>query len=226
MSGRRGGTRRRATRKPVIVVAGEDSNDRKCLALLIEALCPGARGRCVEISDPVRLHGATGANLARRVAAIVAKARARSERENADIAAIFVHEDYDGIDSEKCDAARRKVQAALEAGVGTAHYVLATWEIEAWLIMFPDALSATVRSWSLPRKYRGKDTGRISDPKKVLIRELSASGRTYRESDAPRIVEKAIELALLDKPSGSNNSWSELGKRISTMCEAIAGVTG
>lgn len=225
MSSRRGGTRRRATRKPVIVVAGEDSNDRKCLASLIEALCPDARGRCVEISDPVRLRGATGGKLTERVATIIGKARARSERENAEIAAVFVHEDYDGIDSDTRDAARRKVESALQNALGTAHYVLATWEIEAWLIMFPGALTATVSSWLLPRKYLGKDTGRISDPKKVLIRELSSGGRTYRESDAPRIVEKAIELSLLDKPSGSNSSWRELGQRISAMCAAIADVT-
>src|SRR5690606_16939457 len=68
------------------------------------------------------------------------------------------------------------------------HYVLAVEEMEAWLLLFPDALSDLVGSWKLPAKYRGKDTGRLTDPKGILMREVSKGGRRYRESDAPAVL--------------------------------------
>lgn len=73
---RRSGTGIGASRKPVVVVAGEDSNDRKGLRVLLEAFCPDMRGRVVEISDSVRLRQAQGATLAPRIATLLRKARA------------------------------------------------------------------------------------------------------------------------------------------------------
>ncbi|WP_433362936.1 hypothetical protein [Streptosporangium sp. CA-115845] len=49
---RRGGTRIRPTRKPIVVVAGEDRNDRLSLRILLEEFCPEMRGRIAEIGDP------------------------------------------------------------------------------------------------------------------------------------------------------------------------------
>jgi hypothetical protein len=44
---RRGGTRVRPTKKPIVVVAGEDRNDRLALRVLLEEFCPEMRGRIV-----------------------------------------------------------------------------------------------------------------------------------------------------------------------------------
>lgn len=92
----------------------------------------------------------------------------------------------------------------------TAHYVLAVWEIEAWLMLFPEALSAITSSWRVPAKYRNKDTGMLSDPKRILTNEIGKSGRRYRESDAPAIFEKVVALNAQEKPNGSNKSWDKL----------------
>jgi hypothetical protein len=191
----------------VVVVAGEDANDRTCMRLLLEAFCPDMRGRIVEIKDSVRLRLATGKNLTDRVDALSRKVRARAERENAEVACVFVHEDFDACDGDELVATRKRVQDELEIRLGTAHYVLAAWEIEAWLLLFPEALAKVVVGWRVPQRYRARDTGLLSDPKRILTSELGKTARRYRESDAPAVIEKVVTLGHHRTPAGSNRSW-------------------
>ena len=219
---RRIGTAQRATKKPVIVLAGEDGNDRRCLRIAIEAHHPDSRGRIVEINEQVRLRQANAQNLADRVTKLVRLADARAAREKAEIAAFFVHEDFDAVDSPERAATQRRVQHALSARLDRAHYVLATWEIEAWLLLFPRAVSATHPSWTIPKKYRGRDTAKVHDPKQVMAREVSRNGgRRYRESDAAEILDKAVELGESATPSGTNVSWLELQIGIDSLARPI-----
>jgi hypothetical protein len=215
---RRGGTRIRATRRPVVVLAGEDRNDRRCLRILLEAYCDEMRGRLVEINEPVRLHRVPADRLPRRISDLAALVRARAAAEDAELACAFVHEDLDGTDGDTYPVIHHRVQQALRAELGNAHYVLAVEEMEAWLLLFPDALSDLVGSWKLPAKYRGKDTGRLADPKSILMREVSKGGRRYRESDAPAVLERAVALALHRDPVGSNRSWTRFGTDIADCC--------
>lgn len=212
------GTGIRATRKPVVVVAGEDANDRRVLRLLMEAQCPGMKGRVVEISDSVRLHLATGANLEKRVETLARKARARAARERTELACIFIHEDLDAPTGAAYETARSRVQSAVEAEFGRGHYALAAAEVEAWLLLFPDALQTFVPSWSVPAAVRGRDTGAISDPKRVLRTKLSSAGRRYSESDAPHIVDVAIRRGFIQSPIGSNRSWTSFLADVTSCC--------
>lgn len=214
----RGGTRIRATRRPVVVLAGEDRNDRRCLRILLEAYCQDMRGRLVEINEPVRLHKVPAERLQRRVSELARLVRARAVGEDAELACVFVHEDLDGTDGDDYPLIQRRVQEALCAELGSAHYVLAVEEIEAWLLLFPDALSAFVGSWKVPARYRGKDTGRLADPKGILMREVSRSGRRYRESDAPAVLEKAVAAEIHKAPAGSNRSWAQLAADAEECC--------
>jgi hypothetical protein len=207
---RRGGTGRRATTKPIIVLAGEDRNDRTSLRVLLEAISPQMRGRIVEISDMVRLRQATGDTLKQRVAVLARKVLARAAREGAEVAGVFVHEDLDAVDSADYLATHGRVQNALNRHFRTAHYVLAVWEIEAWLLLFPDALVAFNRSWTVPARYRNKDTGLLADPKRLLVNEVSSAARRYRESDAPDILAKAVSLNRQPHAVGSNRSWQRM----------------
>ncbi|GLX96751.1 hypothetical protein [Herbidospora sp. NBRC 101105] len=193
-----------------MVVAGEDRNDRLALRVLLEEFCPEMRGRIVEISDKIRLHQATGATLAARAEALAGKVRARAARDDTSVACVFVHEDLDRTDSDVYPVVRERVEMALESALGTAHYALAVSEIEAWLLLFPDALSAVAASWTVPAKYRGKDTGRLLDPKKLLKNEVSGSSRRYRESDAPDVLDQAAKLGLLSRPAGRNRSFAQV----------------
>jgi hypothetical protein len=90
---RRIGTAGGATRRPVVVIAGEDGNDRRALRVLLEGICPDMAGRLVEIRDSVRLRYADDTALRQRVSVLYRKALARAERERAELACLFVHED-------------------------------------------------------------------------------------------------------------------------------------
>ena len=190
------------------MLAGESGNDRAVLRVLLEALCPQAQGRIVYVNDAVPLRDATGANLAQRVKHFAKLVRARAARERAEVACVFIHEDFDAVDSPSHDVAHKRVQQALDQEFGHAHYVLAAWEIEAWLLLFPQGLTTFATSWKVPASYRGIDTGKIHDPKRVLRHEVSKAGPRYRESDGPAIVERAVAVGLHTAPAGSNRSYA------------------
>jgi hypothetical protein len=203
----------------VVVLAGEDRNDRCCLRILLEAYCDDIRGRLVEINDPVRLHKVAPERLLAQVTDLARLARARAAREDAELACVFVHEDLDRTDGDEYPTIRRRVQEALEAELGNAHYVLAVEEIEAWLLLFPDALSTAVGSWKVPAKYQGRDTGRLADPKGILTREVTKGNRRYRESDAPNVLEEVVKAGGLLSPAGSNRSWTRLRTDVEECCQ-------
>lgn len=71
------------------------------------------------------------------------------------------------------------------------------------------------RTWKVPAKHLGKDTGRFPDPKGVLKREVSkGKGRRYTESDAPDVFRAVIEGGYLNSPRGSNSSWTHFWRGV------------
>ena len=207
---RRLGTAVRATRKPVIVVAGEDANDRECLKVIGEAICPDAAGRVVPINQTVRLCRATSKVLDQRVDRLVNLARARAAREDSDMAALVVHEDLDEVDSHARKLTLNRVRLALKNSVDPAVYALAAEEVEAWLLLFPDALEEYVQGWKVPKALRGEDTGLVQDPKGELRRRVSTGTRRYEESDSPQILQRVVKRSGLSSYSGSNGSWVDM----------------
>jgi hypothetical protein len=168
VTSRPGGTSRRATRKPIVVIAGESANDREVLRCFLEEFCPEMKGRIVFLNDKVPLRDAGEENLRRRVERFAAQVRARAARERASIAAVFIHEDLDEVDSGRYDLVRGRVQRALARELEYAYYVLAVWEIEAWLLLFPEEVAAFATKWQVPASRRGRDTGRFQDPKRIF----------------------------------------------------------
>lgn len=218
----RGWTRERPTRRPLIVLAGENSNDRKVLRTLIEAVCPDARGRIIEINSVFRLRDASDAALIQRTARLEGIIRAAAARAQAEVACVFIHEDFDSLDSSRRVMIRRRVETALRRNTPRTYYILAAAEVEAWLLLFPEALSAVSSSWVVPNRLRGADTGRIADPKRVMKDEVSrAINSRYEETDAPKVFEKIVELGLLDTPTGSNRSYRELRESASDCCGTL-----
>jgi hypothetical protein len=87
------------------------------------------------------------------------------------------------------------------------YYVLAVWEIEAWLLLFPDEIASFATGWQVPARRRGRDTGKFQDPKRIFKEEISKAGTSYRESDAPAIANHIVALAKHAAPIGSNRSF-------------------
>lgn len=194
--------------KAVIVIAGEDANDRKALEVLVRKHRPGLRGKLVHISDPVRIKAATGANLTKRIRAVVNKAKGRAARDRAQLSGIIVHEDLDAPTGPQYVHERRRLADALaqHSPCGTA-LALAAEETEAWLLLFPDAFPRVHPGWKVPPQLRAKDTGTVKDPKELLQKKLGSP--VYRESEAPAIMRAAQEAGLLGSPSGVNQSYRD-----------------
>ncbi|WP_231493854.1 DUF4276 family protein [Nocardiopsis sp. CNT312] len=209
MSGR-SQNRRKSRPRSVVVIAGEDRNDRESLKTLLEKEEPSLRGSIVQIRDTVRLHRATGDNLAKRVRAVLNKAEGVAEKQGPGtrVTCLYVHEDFDAVDGPAYREAHRRVEEEIRRQMGHGHYVLAVAEMEAWMLLFPGALSSVVRAWKVPSKYLGKDTGRFSDPKRILMREVSGTGRKYTESDAPEVFRAVVEGGHMGSPRGTNSSWT------------------
>jgi hypothetical protein len=170
----------------------------------------------------VRLRDADDAALIQRSFSLLGKVRARAAREEAEVACLFVQEDFDAPDSRRRDAIQLRVQNALRRELVRTYYILVAWELEAWLLLFPEAISAARSAWILPNRLRGVDTGRITDPKRVMKDEVSTVAKTrYREDDAPRVVEQAVKLGLQLNPAGSNRSYDELQQAASDCCGGL-----
>lgn len=197
--------------RSIVVIAGEDRNDRESLRILLEERYPDLRGGIAQIRDPVRLHKATGANLTKRVRSIISKAEGIAEKQGAGtrVACLYIHEDFDSVDGAAYIEAHRRVEEEIRRQAGQGHYVLAVAEMEAWMLLFPDALSSVVKAWKVPSRYRGKDTGRFQDPKGVLMREVSGTGkgRRYTESDAAGVFRAVVDGGHHLSPQGTNRSW-------------------
>ncbi|WP_230480257.1 hypothetical protein [Nocardiopsis kunsanensis] len=150
-----------------MVIAGEDSNDRESLKTLLEEKHPALRGSIVQIRDTVRLHKATGENLAKRVRSIINKAKGVAEKQGPGtrVACLYVHEDFDAVDGPAYVEAHRRVEQEIHHQTDNGHYVLAVAEMEAWMLLFPEALPTVVKTWKLPTKYVGRDTGRLPTPR-------------------------------------------------------------
>lgn len=123
-------------------------------------------------------------------------------------------------DGREYRTTRARVQHALESSFGSAHYVLAAWEIEAWLLLFPATLESFVSSWKVPKKLRNKDTGKISDPKRVLAKEISGAARSYREADSPEIILKAMRQGEHRTLSATNRSWTTFHDDVLACCSS------
>lgn len=205
---RKGGTSQKATRKPVVVLAGEGDNDRQILGILLQSLNTDLQGRLVQIKDPVRLKTATGRNLEERVRTIVRKARAKAQLNNSQLAGLVVHEDLDAVIGPEYDTVRSRITGELQRQLpDSTCLALAAYEVEAWMLLFPEALEHSRAGWRVPASRRGKNTGSFHDPKRILEEEL---GRPkYRESDGPDVFRKAVELGLLSRPAGSNRSYQD-----------------
>jgi hypothetical protein len=180
------------------------------------------QGRIVFLNDKTPLRDASEANLNDRVRRFALHVRARAAREQAPIAAVFVHEDLDDIDSDRYDAICKRVQGALVRELENAHYVLAVWEIEAWLLLFPQAVAGFTNGWRVPARRSGRDTGKFQDPKHIFKDEISKAGMSYRESDAPAIARHIVARGAHSAPIGSNRSFEDFRTYATDRCQELS----
>jgi hypothetical protein len=86
------------------------------------------------------------------------------------------------------------------------------------LLLFAEALAAFASGWQVPRKYLGRDTGMIEDPKAVMKGRVATAARAYAESDAAAVLRKVVELGHLGRPAGTNRTWSRFADEVAVCC--------
>ncbi len=91
---------------------------------------------------------------------------------------------------------------------------LASWEAEAWLLLFPGAFPHVHPRWKVSAQLRGNDTGMLRNPKKTLKAKLGSP--TFRESDGALIAKEAYERGLLAQPQGRNRSYDDFVSELTT----------
>lgn len=202
------------SRKPsIVLVFGEDDHDRECIKILLEGLRPDLTRRVQKRRQPlVLIKNANPADVpdrAQRIANVV-----EAERETVEVASVFAHEDCDKVEPAH-EVVARKIEDALRATGCDAHAVAPAWEMEAWWFLWPEAVKAANPSWRAPDDHVGENVGMIRNAKEEFQRRVvppkAKAGRSgfvgYRESDAPRIAAKVVEMGLLDVKQAISNSY-------------------
>ena len=209
---------------PVVLVFGEDANDTKAIAALIEALCPELIGRVYMRREPLLLVKGVKVNEVAKKAEKAARALT-AEKAKGRVVCIFLHEDADTFEPGHARLSLEKENALRKHG-HEVHAVTPAWEIEAWWLLWPDAVASYRESWRSPRAYVGRRVGIIEDPKKELRRLLRpANARTkfknYEEMDSPAIAAIVRDKGLANSPQGQSESYDRFRRSVEECCRSL-----
>lgn len=203
---------------------GESDNDRAALVELFRALRPDLTSVSVETRrEPlILMKGASRPSTRRkttnRIAALV-----RAELVSRPVAAVIAHEDCDAI-----EPAHEVLATMIESGLaaaGVPNPIAATpaWDIEAWWMLFPQALQMARPCWATV-DYDGRHVGEIEHTKEVLrrgLRPVAAQARArcpdYAESDSIAIARNIRARSLHAQPRGISGSFQRFADRVRTL---------
>ncbi|MGW1716620.1 hypothetical protein [Streptomyces sp. NPDC002156] len=209
----------RGRQRSVIVVAGEDPNDCKVLQHLIPALYPGSCPEVKFMRKPVRLARAQ-ATLSPRLQEI--KRFAQGHADTAKLAGVVIHVDFDAVADEKYDSVRRRITEEMRAAFREccpSALALAAYEMEAWLMLFPEAFPKVKPGWQLKEAERRRDLGQIMKAKEHLAKSLGKP--PYSESHAPKIMEEAVKGGYVTgRPAGNNRSFRDFAEELANWKKA------
>lgn len=198
-----------------MLIFGESENDTNALKAFLEGLGVSDGLDVVAHRQPqVLIKDATTRSAPARADAITAVVDAAMV--DRDIVAVFAHEDCDAVEPAHVDLAA-KIEAAFAAkGYDFVFAATPAWEMETWLMQWPDALALYRPSWRDVSGYSGRNVGMIANAKEDLTRSLRPGrGRTrdYRESDAPAIARVVASQGWTRSPRATSGSWSAFVSR-------------
>lgn len=204
-----------------VLVFGEDSNDCAVVAEIARRLL-GASASVTPIARPIILApSAADAKRRKNVDQLATAVKLASLKGTVD--AVLIHRDADNL-----EPAHVKLAERIEADYsrGTDLRVIAAvpaWEIESWLLLFPEAIARRRRCW--PAVKYGGHLGALRDSKEYLKRATRKSGKRcpeYRESDGPEIAQH-IEFIDADLRSltARSNSFSRFAHSVRTLLDKV-----
>jgi hypothetical protein len=179
--------------RSAILVFGEDTNDTRSIAKLAKVLAPKIGS--YEVSprrDPVvHLRAADLPKTRRKTSETIARVVA-AESIRRKVVAVIAHQDADAVEPAHVSIADVIEQELKSAGVPQPIAAVPAWELEAWLMLFPEAIRKTRGCWKR-LDLKGRNTGTIGGAKEELRRLLRPTGQgrcpDYVESDSIKITE-------------------------------------
>lgn len=209
-------------RRPVVLVFGESINDTKAIAELLLALCPALDGMVKALPrPPILIKDARMEDVRDRAGTIAALIDA--EQTTRDVICVFAHEDCD--DAEPAhEAIASKIEAAMRERGHSVHAIVPAWNLEAWWLLWPDAVARYRPTWRRLMTRPGQRVGLIVDSKSHLQRALRPGGgtrtRDYRESDSQGIAAAVRELGIVRQPVGASLSFTRFTEAADGCCVA------
>lgn len=214
------------SKKPTVLIFGEDDNDRKAIASLITALCPNVTPRCVR-KPPVLIKG-TKNSTARSNASTIADVVSVYSCDNS-VACVFAHEDADDVEPHHLQIAERIESELLRAGIRCqVHAVVPAWETEAWWFLFPAEVASLRQAWVAP--LVSTKPGSIRDAKEELAAAVRPKGLKkhelrhfpeYTESDSPKIAELVAQSGRVRNVKGRSASYDRFVESVDACCGAV-----
>ncbi|NYH41348.1 hypothetical protein HNR22_001075 [Micromonospora jinlongensis] len=200
-------------RRPLVVVLGEDDNDRQAIRVLVAALRPDiGRGGLKPLRVPPALVRNVPPNRLPRHADKVREILKAFEVATP-IRAVLMHEDADDVEPAH-EAVSTKIEQTFRSLPWPVHPVVPAWEIETWWFLFPEAVRQVCPGWRPLSSYAGRDVGQIRNAKQELTRALTPAGarkstfRAYSEADSVQIAERIVALGQLAPPwFARSKSW-------------------
>jgi hypothetical protein len=143
--------------------------------------------------------------------------------------AIVKHEDTDAL--EPSHVALARAIERLSSSVGTTVYAAAAaWELEAWLLLWPEQVGEHRPSWRTPEEYVGRDLGQVANAKEALRRAVRPRGMDarelkrfpdYTESDSVEIARRIHEAGLARTPRGRSKSYARFVGRVDMLAALL-----
>lgn len=194
---------RERSRRPLVLVFGENENDRRAIIRLVCGLRPDLAGRVEERRKPLVMIKDALPQTARKNAVHIA-GLTRQETAQRDVLAVLAHQDCDRVEPAHVAIAEKIEREIADAGCPSpAIGVTPAWEIEAWWMIFPEAVGKVVKGWRDPDDWLGKDVGQVADAKQKLTKAVQprpkskTPPRDYEEHDSIAIAATVADDGLL-----------------------------
>lgn len=182
---------------------GDEDNDRRALEHLIHAFAPiNVSIRCKRYRSPIILDRGAKRRKSKRVAeevAVLERGMREAARRGERVVTIGFH-DCDALEPAHVAEAGRIEEELRVAGVQQPIAATPAWSIEAWWMLFPEALALTRGCW---KDYRTPaNVGAIQKAKETLRGSLRPIGQhrcpDYHERDSITIARHIRERRLAD----------------------------
>lgn len=203
-------------KRSYVIIFGEDESDRMALEELVRAIAPASYISGVKRirKPPILGRNAHKSGKQKKMADHIA-GFARAFEDDKGRVIVVLHRDCDDFEPAHEQEATVLLRSLSDAGVKKAVVATPAWEIEAWWMLFPEAVARVRPCWQ-KLDYGSTNVGRIRNAKERLRLDLTPIDTKkkrncpeYNEYDGSKIAhEIAKSPHMIDSHSAVSNSFA------------------